>query len=164
MGCYTMKSKNENGFTLIEMMIVLVVITILGALVLPNMDRVFSKNKLRSSTTSVTSSLYLARMKAINKGEPYGVEFFGDRSYQILKDPYGTAEVFGTPYNLDDEISFEDVTFIDWLAVFNEYGQLHKNCIPTGVSTGTVRISDGSADTTMVEVTHISGRIRETNR
>jgi hypothetical protein len=128
------------------------------------MDRVFTKNKLRASTTAVTSSLYLARMKAINEGEPYGVEFFADGSYHILKDPYGVAEVFGSSYHLDDEVSFENITFNDWLAVFNEYGQLHKSCLPTGGYTGMVVISDGLADTTMVEVTFISGRIRETNR
>jgi len=159
-----MKSRNENGFTLVEMMIILVIIAILGALAVPNMNRIFSKNKLRSSTTSVTSSLYLARMKAINEGEPYGVEFFGDGSYHILKDPYGAGEVFGNPYHLDDEISFEEITFVSQLAVFNEYGQLHKNCLPAGESTGLVKISDGLADTTMVQVTFISGRIRETNQ
>ena len=159
-----MKSRNENGFTLVEMMIILVIIAILGALAVPNMNRVFSKNKLRASTTSVTSSLYLARMKAINEGEPYGVEFFGDGSYHILKDPYGAGEVFGNPYHLDDEISFQEITFVSQLAVFNEYGQLHKNCLPAGESTGLVKISDGLADTTMVQVTFISGRIRETNR
>lgn len=159
-----MKSRNENGFTLVEMMVILVVIAILGALAVPNMNRIFSKNKLRASTTSVTSSLYLARMKSINEGEPYGVEFFGDGSYHILKDPYGTGEVFGSTYILDNEIFFKEITFIDWLAVFNEYGQLHKNCLPAGESTGVVMISNESADSTMVEVTFISGRIRETNR
>ena len=159
-----MKSRNEKGFTLVELMIIIVIIGILGALAVPNMNNLLSKNKLRASTTSVTSSLYLARMKAINEGVPCGVEFFEDGSYHILKDPYGTGVVSGNPYNLDDEVFFEDITFVDWLAVFNEYGQLHKNCLPSGESTGTVKISDGLADTTMVEVTFISGRIMETNR
>ena len=159
-----MKSRDEKGFTLVELMIILVIIGILGALAIPNMSRLLSKSKLKASTTSVTSSLYLARMKAINEGVPCGVEFFADGSYHILQDPYGTGEVSGNPYNLDDEVSFEEITFVDWIAVFNEYGQLHKNCLPAGESTGVVKISDGVADTTMVEVTFISGRIRETNR
>ncbi|MFC1542170.1 Tfp pilus assembly protein FimT/FimU, partial [Candidatus Latescibacterota bacterium] len=159
------KTKNENGFTLVELMIVLVVIVIMSAIAVPQMDKVFTKNKLRASTTSVTSSLYLARMKSINDGEQYGVQFnFNDGTYIILKDPYGTAENFSQPYQLEDEISFNDITFVNDLAVFNEYGQLDKNCLPSDEWTGIIEIVNTEVDTTMVEVTFISGRIRETNR
>ena len=160
-----MKTKNENGFTLVELMVVLVVIVIMSAIAVPQMDKMFTKNRLRASTTSVTSSLYLARMKSINDGEQYGVQFnSGEGTYKILKDPYGTAEDFGHEYQLEDEISFNDITFVNDLAVFNEYGQLDKNCLPSGEYTGIIEIVDAEVDTTKVEVTFISGRIRETNQ
>jgi len=159
-----MKCRNEKGFTLVEMMVILVIIGILSAIAVPNMGNIFSRNKLRGSTTSVTSSLYLSRMKAINDGEQYGVEFYGDGSYQILRDPYGGGEVIGNPYYLDDGIVFSEITFNDWLAVFTANGQLEKNCLPSGLYTGMIKISDGDMDSTIVEVTMISGRIRETNR
>jgi len=159
-----MNFRDEKGFTLVEMMIILVIIGILSAIAVPNMGNVFSRNKLMGSTTSVTSSLYLARMKAINDGEQYGVEFYEDGSYQILRDPYGDGEVIGNPYYLDDEILFSEITFNDWLAVFTANGQLEKNCLPSGLYTGMIKITDGDMDSTTVEVTMISGRIRETNR
>lgn len=159
-----MKLGNEKGFTLVEMMVIIVIIGILSAIALPNMSNVFSRNKLRTSTASVTSSLYLTRMKAINDGEQYGVEFYDDGSYQILRDPYGDGEVIGTPYYLDDEIAFSEITFNDWLVVFTPNGQLEKNCLPSGLYTGMIKITDSAMDSTTVEVTMISGRIRGTNR
>ena len=156
--------QRERGFTLIEIMVVVILIGIVAAIAVPNMDLVFSRNKLRGSTTSVTSSLYLARMKAINDGFPYGVLFNGDGSFQIYQDPYNANDEFGTPYQLDAGLTFSEVTFVDDLAVFTEYGQLHKDCLPAGDMVGTVYITDSVSDTTSVEVTFLSGRIRETNR
>ncbi|MFC1651111.1 Tfp pilus assembly protein FimT/FimU [Candidatus Latescibacterota bacterium] len=160
-----MKIRNEKGFTLIELMVILAVIVIMSAIAIPRMDLMFAKNKLRASTTSITSSLYLSRMKSINDGEQYGVQFyFEDGTYQILRDPYGDAEDYGFPYQLEEEILFSDITFISDLAVFNEYGQLDKNCLTSGESTGLIEIVNAEEDTTRVEVTFISGRIRETNK
>ena len=159
-----MKSRNENGFTLMELMIILVIIGILGAITVPNMSKVLSRNKVRGSTSSVTSALYIARIKAINDGEKYGVEFLGDGSFHVTRDPYNVNEIIGTPYQLNDGVSFGDINFINLQAVFNEFGQLDKNCLFEGETIGTVKITDGSADSTMVEVTLISGRIKETSQ
>ncbi|MFC1512013.1 Tfp pilus assembly protein FimT/FimU [Candidatus Latescibacterota bacterium] len=156
--------QRERGFTLIEIMMAVIIMGLLAAIAVPNMDLVFSRNKLRGSTTSVTSSLYLARMKAINDGLPYGVEFSGNGMFQIYRDPYNANEAFGTPYQLDAGLTFSMVSFVDSLAVFTAYGQLHKNCLPSNIYVGTVRITDSVSDTTNVEVTFLSGRIRETNR
>ena len=156
--------QQERGFTMIEIMIVVVIIGILASLAAPNMDRVFTRNKLRGSTTSVTTSFYLARMKAINEGVPYGVQFDENGSYQIYRDPYNVNQAFGTTYQLDGGLSFLTISFLDSLAVFTEQGQLSKNCLPSGEFVGRVEITDGISDTTRVEVTFLSGRIRETNR
>ena len=156
--------QQERGFTLMEIMIVVVLIGIIATLVAPNMNQVFFRNKLRGNTTSVTSSFYLARMKAINDGVPYGIQFNGNGSYQIYRDPYDANEAFGTTYELDSGLNFGNITFVDSLAVFTEQGQLSKNCLPAGEYVGTVEVTDGVSDTTRIEVTYLSGRIRETNR
>jgi prepilin-type N-terminal cleavage/methylation domain-containing protein len=157
-----MREGSQKGFTLMEIMLVVFLIGVIALLAAPNMDRVFSRNKLRGGTTSITSSLYLARMKAINDGVPYGVEF-GSGSCRLYRDPYGANEAFGTPYQLDGGLVFSEISFMDSLAVFTESGQLSKNCLPAGEYTGRVELTDQS-DTTFVEVTFLSGRIRETNR
>ena len=158
-----MKQGNEKGFTLVELMIVLVVLGILAGLAVPSLDLIFSKDKLRASTSTVTSSLYVARMKAVNEAEPYGVQFEEDGLFKIVRDPEGANEIRGAGYNLEEGISFSEINFNDWLVIFNEVGQLEKSCLPSGVLTGTITLTDGIVDSTMVEVTFITGRIRETN-
>lgn len=154
---------NEKGFTLLEMMLIVFLIGILGAIAVPRLEPLFSRNKLRGSTSSVTTTLYLTRMKAINEGTNHGVEFFEDGTFGIVRDPFGTPEVIGASYRLDEGILFAEVSFVNWIAVFTEQGQLDKNCLFEGEMLGVIRITDGSADTTRVEITLISGRIKEFN-
>lgn len=158
------KLKNERGFTMIEILIVMVIIAILATLAVPSTKYLFSRDKLRASTTSVTSSLYLARMKAVNDGVPYGVQFNSDGSFYVERDPLTTPQLVGTPYHLEKGIAFSSNNFVNKFVIFNEYGQLDKTCLPTGTYTGTIVITDGVVDSTKVEVTFLSGRIRETNK
>ena len=156
--------RGQSGFTLMELMIVVAIIGILAALAAPRMGDVFTRNKLRGSTTSVTTLLYLARLKAINESEPYGVEFRDEGTYQLLRDPYSSSEAVGVEFSLDDGIQFAGVSFVDNTAVFTEQGQLHKGCLEEGIMSASVKMTDGSTDTTQVDVTYLSGRIRETNK
>ena len=160
-----MKTGNENGFSLVELMIVLVILGILVTIAMPNLGMVFTKNKLQASTSQVTSSLYLARMKAVNDAEPYGVKFNmtepGD--INIIRDPLGDNEVRGATSRLEEGIEFSEITFQNDLVIFNEFGQLDKNCLPTGILTGTIIMTNGLEDTTRVDITRLTGRIRETN-
>ena len=158
-----MKQGNEKGFTMLELLIVLVIIGILAGLAVPSLDLLLSKDKLRASTTTVTSSLYVARMKAVNEAEPYGVQFDVNGLFTIVRDPEGANEIRGAGFNLEEGISFSEINFLSWLAIFNEFGQLEKSCLPSGVLTGTITLINGIIDSTMVEVTFLTGRIRETN-
>jgi prepilin-type N-terminal cleavage/methylation domain-containing protein len=159
-----LKFGNERGFTMVEVMIVMIILGILATLAIPNTRQLFSKDRLRASTSSVTSSLYLARMKAVNDGVPYGVKFNTDGTFYVASDPKNSPQVKGSIYRLEKGVAFGTNTFINRLAIFNEYGQLDKTCLATGNMTGTVMITNGTIDSTRVEVTFISGRIRETNK
>ena len=158
-----MKKNNEKGFTLLELFIVMIIIGIIATITLPKMNFQFFKNKLRSSTSAVTSNLYLARMKAVNNSEEHGVQFLSSGEFYIVKDPLGTSEIVGVRNKLDDGISFLNINFVNWLAVFNEQGQLEKTCLPAGVMTGSILLENDIGDSTQVDITFISGRIREKN-
>lgn len=158
-----MDTGRERGFTMLELLVTMLVIAILSAIAVPNMSRIVWRNKLGTSTSSVTTSLYLARMKAINEGEDYGVEFYSDGTFRLIRDPLGTAEYSGTELRLEEGIQVVEITFNSRLPVFTANGQLDKGCLPTDVFQGVIRLTDGSIDTTMVEISMISGRIRETN-
>ena len=159
-----MKKRCEHGFTLVELMIVMVIVGILAAVAAPNLKKFLNKDRLRASTSEVTSAFYLARMRAVNQGLPCGVKFITGGTFYVVNDPKGTPTQHGAPHSLEPGVSIVSNTFTDGLAIFNEYGQLDRVCLPTGSMTAAVRLNDGSIDTTKVEVTFISGRIRVTNR
>ena len=156
---------NEKGFSLVELLIVIVIIGILATIAVPKFDFLLKKNRLASSTSTITSNFYIARMKAVNESEPYGIKFnlTQDGEINIVRDPYGEAVVTGETSRIEDGITFSEINFQDDLAVFNELGQLDKNCLISGSLTGSIVVTNGIDDSTMVEITRLTGRIRETN-
>jgi len=158
-----MKLQNEKGFTLLEILIVGVIISILAAITLPRMDMVFGTNRLATSTSEVTSTLYTARMKAVNDSQGFGVQFEEDGTFQLVRDPFGVNEVFGPTHSLELGVTFIDINFNNWLAVFTSFGQLDKSSLGEGDLIGSVYMSNADGDTTVVDVTLVTGRIKETN-
>ena len=58
---------NQNGFTLVEIMIVTVIIGISAALAVPNFMMMYARHELYQATTSLYNRLILARSAAISR-------------------------------------------------------------------------------------------------
>jgi prepilin-type N-terminal cleavage/methylation domain-containing protein len=66
-------ASSETGFTLIELMIVVVIIGIAGLIALPNYLVWESRSELRQAVTEVQNQLLLARMAALSRNTPVTV-------------------------------------------------------------------------------------------
>jgi type II secretion system protein H len=104
----------KRGFTLIELMVVIVLISILTAMIIPEMRGTFQDALLRSTARKLVDVLTLANSSAITTSRPLVVQLDirGSR-YRIQKGSRGseqagntsTQEVTGGEGNIDPRIS-----------------------------------------------------------
>ncbi len=62
-----MKRKKSFGFTLLELMIVLVIVGVLATLAAPNYSRMIARNRLRAVANEWRGAFYLAQKEAIRR-------------------------------------------------------------------------------------------------
>lgn len=79
-----MRAPRQNGFTLIELMVVFALIGILTALILPEMKSTYEDALLRSTSRTLVDLCYFAHSRAITLNQPHRVR---------LDLPHGRAVV-----------------------------------------------------------------------
>jgi len=83
--CLSLQWRNSeqpwaSGFTLLELLVVLLLIGLLTALVFPSMGRGMGALKLKTSSRDIVATLRLARSKAITEQKIYWVSFNLERN------------------------------------------------------------------------------------
>lgn len=58
----------DRGFTLIEVLIVMIVVAVVASIGLPGLNRMLEGNRLTGDTNRLVSSLYAARSEAVKRG------------------------------------------------------------------------------------------------
>jgi len=93
-------SASETGFTLIEIMLVLLLISILSAIAMPSLQELTLSTRLKSSARSIRDMLHFARDMAVTEGTPYLVVFDLDRNrYWLASSETFTANNLLTSSN-----------------------------------------------------------------
>ena len=89
--------RQEQGFSLVEMLIVVAIIAIMAAIALPNIGGYIRNYKIKGAAQDVASLMQSARGKAISTNTNTGVSFFvvDSNSYRYVQEDLTTAP--GTP-------------------------------------------------------------------
>lgn len=98
-----LKLRSKRGITLIELLSTVVIVGILSAMAMPKFQIALERISFKSANRKITSSLRLARSRAISEKQQYGVSFDNGGSM----GPGLTYTLFKDMVNLEDYI-FED--------------------------------------------------------
>jgi len=142
-----MNRKSRAGFTLIEMLVVMVILGILASLAVPTFSRWYPNYRLRAAAREVYSTFQTARLAAIKEGSAttYGAVTFdtGNKTYRAFIDtnndwaPTGTERIL-KQVTLPDSVDFDDITLPTDRTRFNNRGLVDM----TGSGDGTVKLKN----------------------
>lgn len=110
--------RRMNGFSLIELLMVICVLTLISAIATPNLMKWRSNAKLRGAASNLKGDMELARLKAIQANDAVAIHFTAN-GYRVFKDDGSNAgehdpgeEIYGDrPLPAGVEIDLDRTTF-----------------------------------------------------
>jgi type II secretion system protein H len=106
------------GFTLIEVMVVVIIFGVLSALAAPTFQQAYDKSKFRSGEHMLTSALKKARSYAVGNKTPFGVKL--DNESRILTVFENTTNPSVASYESTDSVYAVDTLAEDFQYVYTD--------------------------------------------
>jgi prepilin-type N-terminal cleavage/methylation domain-containing protein len=102
------KNKSENGFSLIELIIVVLIAAILGTLALPSIQRTLQLYRLEAGTSYIVNRLTETRLTAIKRNRDTWLEINSTNRTLTLKstNDAGQQISLGLPTSLPEGVQF----------------------------------------------------------
>jgi prepilin-type N-terminal cleavage/methylation domain-containing protein len=115
------KKMNKKGFTLIEVIVVLIIIAIMAGLLAPNIGAWLPNYRLRSATRDIVSTMRDAQLKAIShNGRQYQVNFtVGTNSYILQYSTGGLIFPDGPVQTTPSDITIDTTGLPGKIVTFN---------------------------------------------
>ncbi|SJZ86236.1 type II secretion system protein [Selenihalanaerobacter shriftii] len=98
----------EEGFTLLEIMVVLSLVGILSSLIIVRSGNLVSRYRLEATINEMTSDFRRVQQRAISEQVTYGIRFNPtNETYTLFNEDDGDIET----KDLDDSLEYDDVVF-----------------------------------------------------
>lgn len=91
---------NENGFTIFEVLVVMIIVGILIAVAVPTYTTTIRNMKMNTALTQIVSDLRQMQARSMAKGQQHGIKFTNEsNTYETITDGYtaNTIEVMNLP-------------------------------------------------------------------
>jgi len=141
--------RSKNGFTLIEVALVVAVLGVLSTIAVPNFKNTLDRYKLEVAAHELAQNIRLTQQKSISEGTTYKIllDLNKKDNYQLVSGRRGKL------------VKLPQGVFIDWTT----YSEVDKSIIfyPTGAPNrgGTIAVTNGK-DSLFVIVSVATGRVR----